>query len=70
MSRAASQPDEHGHDPKPLQQGARSWPRHSVDHVHAWANQKDWVRGVSTRIIMRKRRNGQGPRMRVLRAMG
>src|SRR2546428_9968800 len=37
---------------------------------HAWPNQKDWARGVSARMTMRKRRNGLGPRMQVLRAMG
>src|SRR6266705_6277785 len=37
---------------------------------HVRPNQKDWARGVSARMTMRKRRNGLGPRMQTLREMG
>src|SRR5215470_1964234 len=36
---------------------------------HAWANQKNCVRGVSARMTMRKRRNGLGPRIQKLRSI-
>src|SRR4029434_113915 len=37
---------------------------------HAQANQQAWATGVSAKMLIKKIRNGLGPRIQVLRAMG
>jgi hypothetical protein len=55
-----SQHDERGHDPEPLQQGARSWPGHGVDHTPRPAKPEGLDQGRKRQDDYEKQAKGPG----------